>query len=71
MSRKAVLDLDLAYKLVDLGSGLPFEVVSGKTVCTNDFYEGMNDTPLRNNVAISIKFYLFPNLNLIRQRVHR
>ena len=54
MSRKAVLDLDLDYKLVDLGSGLPFEVVSGKTVCTNDFYEGMNDTPLRNNVAIFI-----------------
>ncbi len=43
VSRKAVLDLDLAYKLVDLGTGLPFEVVSGKTVCTNDFYEGTDD----------------------------
>ena len=43
VSRKAVLDLDLAYKLVDLGTGLPFEVVSGKTVCTNDFYEGTDN----------------------------
>lgn len=27
-------------ELVNLKEGLPFEVVSGKTVCSDDFYEG-------------------------------
>lgn len=27
-------------ELVDLKEGLPFTVVSGKTVCSDDFYEG-------------------------------
>ena len=27
-------------ELVQVGKGLPYTVVSGKTVCTNDFYEG-------------------------------
>ena len=40
VSNDAELDLDLAYTLLDLGRDLPFDVVTGKTVCTNDFYEG-------------------------------
>ena len=42
VSRKAELDLSMAHELVDLGRDLPFDVVAGKTVCTNDFYEGNN-----------------------------
>ena len=41
MANDAELDLDLACTLLDLGKGLPFDVVTGKTVCTNDFYEGI------------------------------
>ena len=40
VSNDAELDLELAYTLLDLGRDLPFDVVTGKTVCTNDFYEG-------------------------------
>ena len=35
------MDQTLAAELVNIGRGLPFNVVSGKTVCANDFYEGM------------------------------
>ena len=41
VANDAELDLDLACTLLDLGKGLPFDVVTGKTVCTNDFYEGI------------------------------
>ena len=34
------LDQELVEELVDLGKDLSFKVVSGKTVCTDDFYEG-------------------------------
>jgi len=40
VSNEAELDLDLAYTLFDMGKELPFDVVTGKTVATNDFYEG-------------------------------
>ena len=40
VSRKAEVDQKLAQDLVQIGRDLPFNVVSGKTVCTNDFYEG-------------------------------
>ena len=40
VSNEAELDLDLAYTLLDMGKELPFDVVTGKTVATNDFYEG-------------------------------
>merc|ERR1711981_802194 len=40
VSRKAEVDQKLACDLVEMGRDLPFNVVSGKTVCTNDFYEG-------------------------------
>jgi len=40
VSRKAEVDQRLAQDLVQIGRDLPFNVVSGKTVCTNDFYEG-------------------------------
>ena len=41
VSREAKLDLDLAKKLVDVGQeGDGFETVLGKTISTNDFYEG-------------------------------
>ena len=36
----AKLDQDLVAELIEMGQGLPFHTVSGKTVCTNDFYEG-------------------------------
>lgn len=38
--RKTEVDQTLAHDLVQLGRDLPFNVVSGKTVCTHDFYEG-------------------------------
>ena len=41
VSRKTEVDQNLAKDLVQLGRDLPFNVVSGKTVCTNDFYEGI------------------------------
>ena len=41
VSRKAEVDQKLASDLVEMGRDLPFNVVSGKTVCTNDFYEGI------------------------------
>merc|ERR1719458_1162352 len=41
VSREAKLDLDLAKKLVNVGQeGGGFETVLGKTISTNDFYEG-------------------------------
>ena len=40
VSRKAEVDQKLAQDLVQIGRDLPFNVVAGKTVCTNDFYEG-------------------------------
>ena len=41
VSREAKLDLDLAQKLVDVGKeGDGFGTVLGKTISTNDFYEG-------------------------------
>ena len=41
VSREAKLDLDLAEKLVEAGKGAgSFETVLGKTISTNDFYEG-------------------------------
>merc|ERR1719397_460961 len=41
VSREAKLDLDLAKKRVDVGQeGDGFETVLGKTISTNDFYEG-------------------------------
>ena len=53
MSRKAEVDQKLAQDLVQLGRELPFNVVSGKTVCTNDFYEGRNDI---NSSILIIKY---------------
>ena len=39
--KEAKLDLDLAQKLVDVGrEGDGFGTVLGKTISTNDFYEG-------------------------------
>ena len=38
----AKLDQDLVAELIEIGQGLPFHTVSGKTVCTNDFYEGIS-----------------------------
>ena len=41
VSREAKLDLNLAKKLVAVGrEGDGFETVLGKTISTNDFYEG-------------------------------
>ena len=31
----------MVAELIEIGQGLPFHTVSGKTVCTNDFYEGI------------------------------
>ena len=41
VSREAKLDLDIAKKLVEVGKEQDgFETVLGKTISTNDFYEG-------------------------------
>ena len=36
----AKLDSELVDELVRLGGNFPFKIAAGKTVCTNDFYEG-------------------------------
>ena len=41
VQNEAKLDADLVKELVSLGGNFPnFKTRSGKTVCTNDFYEG-------------------------------
>ena len=59
VSNEAELDLDLAYTLLDMGKELPFDVVTGKTVATNDFYEGklayMNNQQIRVDTIIKNK----------------
>ena len=40
VQNEAKLDADLAKELVSLGSNFDFKTRTGKTVCTNDFYEG-------------------------------
>jgi len=40
VSRQTVVDQDLANHLIEIGNGHPFKVIAGKTLCTNDFYEG-------------------------------
>ena len=52
VARKAEVDQTLAYELVDIGRDLPFNVVAGKTVCTNDFYEGKSIVIGTNNYII-------------------
>ena len=40
LNRPCVIDPDIVQELVALGDNMPFPVVSGKTICTHDFYEG-------------------------------
>ena len=40
MQKEAKLDQILVRELIKMGHNFPFKTVSGKTVCTNDFYEG-------------------------------
>jgi len=40
VQNEAKLDADLAKELVSLGGNFDFKTRTGKTVCTNDFYEG-------------------------------
>ena len=40
LSRPAELDPKLARELATLGEEMPFPTVLGKTVCTDDFFEG-------------------------------
>ena len=40
VQKETKLDRQVVGELVQLGRKLPFKTVSGKTVCTNDFYEG-------------------------------
>ena len=40
VQNEAKLDADLVKELVSLGGNFDFKTRSGKTVCTNDFYEG-------------------------------
>ena len=68
------LDQDLVQELVTLGSGLPFNVVSGKTVCTDDFYEGTlkpHQTiplctmfPIKHAVKFFVQLVLCPPIRL-------
>ena len=56
VSREAKLDLDLAEKLVEAGKGAgSFETVLGKTISTNDFYEGQVKEVLKNG---NLKWHL-------------
>ncbi len=47
MARPASVDAAITKELIEIGHDLPFEVVTGKTVCTDDFYEG-NSGPSQN-----------------------
>ncbi len=40
VQKEAKMDTRLAQELVSLGKNFPFKTCAGKTVCTNDFYEG-------------------------------
>ena len=40
VARPSLLDQSLARELVELSSEADFSVVTGKTLCTDDFYEG-------------------------------
>ena len=44
VSRPAVLNPIVVDELVAIGNEMEFDTVAGKTVCTNDFYEGENQT---------------------------
>ena len=59
VSNEAELDLDLAYTLFDMGKELPFDVVTGKTVATNDFYEGKILCKLNQQIWIKIIWTTF------------
>ena len=68
VSNEAELDLDLAYTLLDMGKELPFDVVTGKTVATNDFYEGkilhkVNKQISMENMQKTLKINLRYGLN--------
>ena len=52
VSNEAELDLELAYTLLDMGKELPFDVVTGKTVATNDFYEGKITNVHHKNIIL-------------------
>ena len=40
MRHPTKLDQELVMDLVELGESMSFNIASGKTLCTNDFYEG-------------------------------
>ena len=40
VQNEAKLNAELVNELVSLGDNFPFKTAAGKTVCTNDFYEG-------------------------------
>ena len=70
VSREAKLDLDLAEKLVEAGKGAgSFETVLGKTISTNDFYEGQVKEVLKKwkfKMAFAMKGWMGPSAQLAR-----
>ena len=70
VSREAKLDLDLAEKLVEAGKGAgSFETVLGKTISTNDFYEGQVTEVLKKwkfKMAFAMKGWMGPSAQLAR-----
>ena len=62
VSREAKLDLDLAEKLVEAGKGAgSFETVLGKTISTNDFYEGQVKEVLKKlRTVLKLQYPLHP-----------
>ena len=71
VSREAKLDLDLAEKLVEAGKGAgSFETVLGKTISTNDFYEGQVKEVLKKwkfKMAFAMKGWMGPSAKLARR----
>ena len=57
VQKDAKLDQALVQDLLRLGKDFPFHTVSGKTVCTNDFYEG----DVCKNFMIEIPFFVYPH----------
>ena len=59
VQKDAKLDQALVQDLLRLGKDFPFHTVSGKTVCTNDFYEG--DDVCKNFMIEIPFFFVYPH----------
>ncbi len=57
VARPASVDAAITKELIEIGQDLPFEVVTGKTVCTDDFYEGNSGSPQNQTRKENFTFF--------------